>query len=290
MYVENKIYDRKNDQLIEEKQYRQWFVNFLYTKPLGKILLPAITAPLFSKIYTIYDYLPFSKNKINSLVSDFNIDLSEYKNQDFRCFRDFFIRKKDIKVRCSKSDIISPADSKLLVYSIDEHQKIEVKNQEYELQELLEDKELANYFNGGLACVYRLSMNDYHRYVYVESGNASEVCHLRGKLHSIRDIALSRVKVFKENYRCYQIINHHGYKILQMEVGALLTGKIINHHGEAIKGKEKGYFDLGGSTIIILYPPNLVKIDDDIMKYSNQKIETKVEIGEVIGEYIYEKN
>ena len=42
------------------------------------------------------------------------------------------------------------------------------------------------------------------------------------------------------------------------------------------------YFELGGSTIIIL-TNDKVKIDNDILEYSNQGIETKVKYGERIG-------
>ena len=51
------------------------------------------------------------------------------------------------------------------------------------------------------------------------------------------------------------------------------------------KGDEKGYFELGGSTIVILTPNNL-KIDEDILEYSRKDIEVKVEYGERIGELL----
>ena len=41
---------------------------------------------------------------------------------------------------------------------------------------------------------------------------------------------------------------------LQMEVGALMVGKIANHDGAGSMRRviEKGYFQFGGSTIILL--------------------------------------
>ena len=39
-----------------------------------------------------------------------------------------------------------------------------------------------------------------------------------------------------------------------MEVGAMLVGRIRNHYkeGDVVRGQEKGYFQYGGSTIIVL--------------------------------------
>ena len=63
-----------------------------------------------------------------------------------------------------------------------------------------------------------------------------------------------------------------------------MVGKIVNHgHKEFEKGQEKGYFEFGGSTIVLLLKENAVILDDDIIKYSQQGIETKVFAGEKIG-------
>lgn len=43
--------------------------------------------------------------------------------------------------------------------------------------------------------------------------------------------------------------------ILMMEVGAMMVGRITNHEavpGYVTRGEEKGYFEFGGSTIILL--------------------------------------
>ena len=67
------------------------------------------------------------------------------------------------------------------------------------------------------------------------------------------------------------------------EVGAMMVGKIINEKtsGKFKRGEEKGYFKFGGSTIILLV--NNVSIDKDILKNTNENIETVVKMGEVIG-------
>ena len=76
-------------------------------------------------------------------------------------------------------------------------------------------------------------------------------------------------------------------KIIYIEVGALLVGKINNYNKNKYnKGDEKGYFEPGGSTVIILVKDNVVRLDDDIMEQSSNGIETKVLYGERIGKRI----
>ena len=69
-----------------------------------------------------------------------------------------------------------------------------------------------------------------------------------------------------------------------IEVGALLVGKINNHDVcKFKKGDEKGYFSLGGSTIVIFVQKDILKVDEDIIRNSVNGIETKVKYGEKIG-------
>ena len=70
-----------------------------------------------------------------------------------------------------------------------------------------------------------------------------------------------------------------------MEVGALLVGKIVNHHGPAPirRGQEKGYFQFGGSTVVLLLKKDTAILDEDILENSRNGIETLVKFGEKIG-------
>ena len=70
-----------------------------------------------------------------------------------------------------------------------------------------------------------------------------------------------------------------------MEVGALLVGRIVNHHEEAqvARGQEKGYFQFGGSTVVLLFQEDTVRFDTHILENSRLNIETIVRMGEKIG-------
>ena len=78
-------------------------------------------------------------------------------------------------------------------------------------------------------------------------------------------------------------------KVIQIEIGAMLVGKIVNNYNKEFKKlEEKGFFDYGGSTIVQLFKKNVIKIDEEIIENSKNDIETRVEIGMKIGEKIYD--
>ena len=74
-------------------------------------------------------------------------------------------------------------------------------------------------------------------------------------------------------------------KVIQVEVGALMVGRIKNNHEEYEykKGEEKGYFEFGGSTIVLLFKKGVITLDNDILENSKENIETIVKYGEKIG-------
>ena len=111
--------------------------------------------------------------------------------------------------------------------------------------------------------------------------------HHKRKLRSFRPFFLPffAIILYKENQREYCIIETHDEDyVLQMEIGALTAGKIHNLPIDIVeKAREKGYFSLGGSTIIVAYAKDTISLDQDIEKYSGENIETLVELGERLG-------
>ena len=92
-------------------------------------------------------------------------------------------------------------------------------------------------------------------------------------------------KIYKENHRVITKLNTDNFQdIIYIEVGALSVGKIINHDFKKFKScDEKGYFKMGGSTIVILTKDKVLNIDNDILKHATKDIEVKIKYGEKIG-------
>lgn len=134
--------------------------------------------------------------------------------------------------------------------------------------------------------IFRLTPQHYHRYCYVCDGMKILSKKIEGRLHCVRPVAYTSVPVFVENSREYtEIESPHWGRIIQMEIGALLVGKIHNHNtgSTIVKGQEKGYFEFGGSTIVVLVQKDRVYIDDHILKRSMENQETEVCMGSKIG-------
>lgn len=105
------------------------------------------------------------------------------------------------------------------------------------------------------------------------------------------------MEVFPDFFRRFLFQLHHTVgkrrtadagTVLQMEVGALMVGKIENDQEEAFvhRGEEKGRFAFGGSTIVVLYQRGRVQPDEDLLKNSRDGYETKVTQGEAVGDKV----
>ncbi len=270
----------------------QKITSFLYDTPNGRRLLRILTKPSVSKVCGAFLDSRLSMFLIGPFVRNNSIDLSEFFSDDFKCFNDCFVRRIRPGMRPVDMDptsFISPCDGRLSVYEVTDGTVIPVKQSQYNLTRLLHSKKLAARYNGGYCLVYRLCVDDYHRYIYLDNGVKSVNHFIAGKLHTVQPIALEKIPVFTENCREFTVMNtEHFGKITQMEVGAMLVGKIHNHHGRHSmkRGEEKGFFLYGGSTVIVLVEKDRVVIDDEILKASARGEETIVRLGEVVGRRI----
>jgi phosphatidylserine decarboxylase len=185
--------------------------------------------------------------------------------------------------------LISPCDGLLSVYDIDEDMVLPVKQSQYSLNDLFENEEVSAYFYGGTCLVFRLCVNHYHRYCYPLDGKKGENYFIPGVLHTVRPIALSKEPVFIRNCREYTIMENDIFgRAAQIEVGAMLVGKIHNNDGVADirRGDEKGYFCYGGSTIILLLEPGAVRISEEVLDANRRGEEYPVKLGQSIGERV----
>lgn len=281
-----KIWDRKRNIFYEEKEYGKKKLDFLYNTFLGRILLKLIFSRVwFSKLQAIYQNSKISKRKILPFILKYNVDMSVYENQSYNSFSDFFKRKRIIKNKTFENELIAIADSKLQVFSIQDNLELKIKQSIYSLNELIQDEQIVKKYKDGTCLIYRLSMDDYHRFMFLDDGSIINSKKIKGVLHTIRPIS-KRYNVFCQNSRQVTFLNTKNFgRVIQIEVGAMLVGKIVNYKKINFKRlEEKGYFDFGGSTIVQLFEKEKIKIDGDILAKSKENIETKVEIGMKIGE------
>ena len=257
-------------------------LSFLYTNIFGRMLLKPLIQPQVSKLAGRYLSSAHSKWLISKFIERNEINMDIYEECDYSSFNDFFTRKIKPDCRPVPEDLdvlISPCDCLATVYPIQENTTFSIKNTEYTLRSLLRSPRLAKRFRGGYAYVLRLTVEDYHRYLYSVSGKQSKNYHIDGTYHTVNPIANDYLPIYKENTREYTVIHSKEFgDVLQMEVGALLVGKISNHKQSTVvtRGEEKGFFEYGGSTIVVLTQKGRVTPRSDLLTNSKNGYETKV--------------
>lgn len=282
-----KLYNRKLKIYEDTTQYGGSLLNVLYNHWLGRLLLKIVIHPVFSRIYGMYNSSFLSKRRIAPFAQKYEIPLEDYEKQEYSSFNDFFTRqiKADRRpVDMCKTSFVAPADSKLSVYPIQKKNRINVKGVDYTVSELVGNGVNLEDYEGGQCLVFRLTMDDYHRYIFLDEGRVSKRYTIKGRLHTVSSISKEH-KVYRQNTRTVNILKTKNFgQIVCIEVGALLVGKIVNYPIKSFKkGMEKGYFQLGGSTIIVLLQKDAMLLDEDIVKICNEGTEVKVQMGEKVG-------
>ena len=391
------IIERKTGRVIQEEEYGQKAIYFLYHHFIGRVLLKMIFArPYFSFLRGLYYNSFLSKKEIAPFVEKYGLP-KEYLKKNYNSFGAFFSRKEEVYLRDAGKEntkdngedwkekirengqekgregqrpFYASSSGKVLAYKIDQEGVIvlpeksdskkesstkgstkncakgltglqedairkdrpnerqnerkasnplplEIKGNLYSIEKILKVP-CPEFLKGGTLLVFRLSLPDYHRYIFPARGKLLRTKKIKGRLDSVRKEA-AHFKAFSENKREISLLELSGMgKILHVEVGAMLVGHIHNHVGckpsfdKAVEchkekgteccgekgniqiggknhlahcfaaGEEKGYFSLGGSTIVELLN-NKIMIDEDLFENTNKGLETKLEIGERIG-------
>lgn len=275
------------------------WILFLYRTIPGRCLLKVLVRPRFSRLAAKYLDTPFSRwlipfyNRKHPPCGAFyehtaSPGLSAGQCQ-YRSFNAFFTRKRPRAcqhIDWNPGHLISPCDGYLSIYPIRAGSTFRIKHITYSLTRLLQDEKLAAAYQGGTCLIFRLAPHNYHRYCYPDHGLTTGRRTIPGILHCVRPAALETGPVLMQNAREYVTIqtDHFG-TVVQMEIGALLVGKICNHPGHTyvLRGMEKGYFAFGGSTIVLLLSKGIFTADRRIMNNMALGQETPVTYGECIG-------
>ena len=264
-------------------------LRFLYGTAAGRLLLRPLTSRALSGLAGRFMDSRASRVLIGPFVRKNHIDLSDYLPARYGSFNAFFTRE----IRPEKrpfdprpESLCAPCDGLLSAYPIGEDSAFAIKGSLYTPASLLGGDPRAALFTGGTALVFRLCVNHYHRYRYFDSGVKGENRFIPGALHTVRPIALEHTDVFVQNCREYTFLetDHFG-AAAQIEVGAMLVGKIRNLHGPCRfeRGQEKGMFLYGGSTVVLLLQRGAAILPDSLFDTTARGLETPVRCGQVIG-------
>lgn len=284
----NMTADRKGA-IYEDNSLQDRVLGWIYGHTAGRLLLRPFISKRISEFGGKIMDTRCSAFLVPAFVRCRSICMDDYERKKYVSFNDFFTRKLVPGARPiedADNVWISPCDSRLSVYKIEEGCSFTVKHTRYTAARLLKDRRLAEKFAGGYVWIFRLCVDDYHRYVFVDRGTVSAGRRIEGVFHTVNPAANDAFPIYKENTREYCLLKTENFgTVLCMEVGALLVGRIENCRGKKYvqRGEEKGHFAYGGSTVILMTQKGQVLPNGDLLRYSRRGIETKVKLGEMVG-------
>lgn len=283
-----KFRDRNGNEW-EKSGLQDKVLGILYQSSYGRMLLKPLLCPFVSKIGGALLDMKWSTCFILPFIKKNQIPMEQYEPTTYQSYNDFFTRKIKKEARPINTDenvLISPSDGKVSVYPIEENGTFCIKHTKYTVESLTKSKKIAKHYKGGTIVILRLTVDDYHRYCYPAAGKKSRNYTIKGQFHTVNPIANDYYPIYKENTREFTLLKTEKFgTILQMEVGALMVGKISNYVGKATvkRGEEKGRFEFGGSTVVLLLEKDKVAIDDELFINTKEGYETVVRMGEKIG-------
>jgi phosphatidylserine decarboxylase len=290
-----KVWNRKAARLEDVRYYKTEAIVFVHKNPIARFIMSRIAVwPFFSTLMALKDYTRFSKKKVLDFVAVNNLDEAEFEKPagQYSSFSEFFDRRLKPQARpvSQQSDaLVSPADGILTVFpDISGSPAFNIKGQKFTLASLLRDERLASEYNNGSLAVVYLSPTDYHRYHFPCDCTIERSWTLGAKLFSVNPIAMEHgYRPFDVNVRDVSILsNEKTGQFLMIEVGALYVGRMVRTSpapGKKSKGAEKGYFGLGGSTIVLVFKKGVLKFDEDIIEMASYGIPCRVRMGEMIA-------
>jgi phosphatidylserine decarboxylase len=290
-------FDRKTGQRCTETIFMESALRFFYEHPLGIWLFDhGLNYPWICWLCAQWQSLPGSKRRILPFIIQHQIDPTEFATEiaDFAHFNAFFSRRLKPNTRPFEAPpqiLQSPADGKILVYlCLCDTTKLPVKGIGFSLAALLQSAELAAAYHQGAAAIIRLTPADYHRFHFPSAATAGRSQLIRGGYHSVHPIALNRVPdAFCRNQRSITQLDSPVFgPMLMVEVGAFGIGTIRQTYrpGKVKAGQEKGFFQFGGSTIVLLFQRDRIQFDPDLIQHSAAQLETQIKAGNPIGQAV----
>lgn len=282
-----------------EKVYGQSFLEIMYGKSfLNKLLTPIfpliVKFPALSSYYGYLQKRPASRKKIEPFIREFHVDPREFLEpvSHYNSFNDFFIRKLKPEARPlaqGNQVAIIPADGRYYFYQrIDQSDGFIVKGKKLNLATLLQDEKLAAKYHQGSMVAARLCPSDYHRFHFPCEGIPNETHYINGWYSSVNPIAIrNNIEIFTENKRTLtEIETTHFGKVLYIDVGATCVGSIhqtFTPHTLQAKGAEKGYFEFGASSLILLFEKDVIKFEEDLVAATKRGLEIRCLMGQSMG-------
>jgi len=250
--------------LLTELSSRKWLSGI--TGWFAKSAMSRRMIPRFARLYGI------------------NPDHAEKTIDEYTSLNDFFTRRLKPGLRPidqAQDALVSPVDAKITgIGPIKDGLLLNVKGQDYTVDELLNRSPRAVNYRNGFYIVLYLSPTDYHRIHSPLSGKVLESEHVRGKVYPVNEFGMRQMrKTLSRNERLITYLRHAGGELAVVKVGAMNVSSIryVEPLGNQLeRGQELAYFEFG-STVVLLMESETFRPRQDLM------VNSKVIMGEGLG-------
>ena len=287
--------DRATGELRDEKIYAHAFLHWCYNTRPGLLLTDLLLRRRWvSRAYGWTQRRAWSRRRIRPFVERFGIDTGEMIRplNAFASFAEFFEREIDLshrQIRREPGVCIAPADGRALAYEgIDPRQTFRIKGSDFDLGALVGDERIAERHAGGSAFITRLYICDYHHVHFPDAGTCSRAVPIQGGLYAVSPYGRrSHPPFYSENFRMRSELRSENFGTITMvEIGAFTVGSIRHRYEPGARvgrADRKAVFELGGSTVVMLFEPGRIRFDADLLDNTARGLETYVKLGESIG-------
>ena len=287
--------DRATGARVVERVHADGFLRWAYNTESGSLALRLLfRRKWFSRAYGWWHDQRWSASKIARFVEahDVRIDEALGDLEDFRTFNEFFTREIDLSKRPLDPDpnaCLAPVDGRVLAYAeVHAGQTFQIKRGVFNLNSLLADDGLAERCSGGSMIVSRVHLSDYHHFHFPDSGTPAAPRSIPGVYDAVSPYAQHRlVPFYAENHRMVTPFgSDHFGPMVMVEVGAMTVGSIrqcFTARAPVARGDRKGFFELGGSTVVLLFEPGAMDLAQDLLDNTDAGLETYVRMGDSLG-------
>lgn len=233
------------------------------------------------------EHFPLRRAFTRWFIRHYGVDMSEAREPDpdaYANFNQFFTRALRPEARpviAQAGHIACPSDGAIVeLGNIEEKRILQAKGRTYSLVELLGGEARAQPFVDGCFATTYLSPGDYHRVHMPLGGRLQETVLIPGRLFSVApEYTESVPNLFARNERLVCLFHTEAGPMAVVLVGAIFVGSIetvwagevtgwrdrgieVTHYPagsdavELSRGEELGRFNMGGSTIIVLFGRN----------------------------------
>jgi phosphatidylserine decarboxylase len=299
MKLEHYSVNRGNGTVCNEEFFADRAVAFIYSTVREKApgLFNALTGPRVTRLlgFVNFDLALNSRfSGAGEFVRKFGIDESECLSpiEELDTPRKIFERRIAYW-RCRPMDqdrdtIVSPADSKMFVGSLDDASMLFLKGKFFDFVELVgwERQDLHRRFDGADYAVFRLTPEKYHHNHAPVSGVVTDMYWVDGCCHSCNPSASIAVATpLSKNRRVVTVIDtdvEEGSNVgtvVMVEVVALMIGDIVQCYSEnrydnpvpvvpglfVRKGLPKSLFRPGSSSVVLFFEKGRIAFSEDLL-------------------------